>query len=77
MRIQLGALATARRIAQARIDKEAADAAVMLLGAQAWPGDVSMVAGECGHAMTGKDWVDGWRVCRNCPQLVPESDGTG
>jgi hypothetical protein len=56
------------RLAASRVDLEAAIAAVQLLGAKQVPGHPDQVMGECGHPMPGKEWIQGWRVCKTCPQ---------
>ena len=71
----------AQRLAQARLADNAAKAAIDLLGALPVRGQPDMVTGECGHPMSGRDWVDGWRVCSHCPQeplfdLPAASQGT-
>lgn len=56
------------RLAESRVELAAAEAAVHLLGATMVPGHPDSVMGECGHAMPGQEWIDGWRVCKLCPQ---------
>jgi len=62
------------RLAESRMRVAAAEAAVMLLGATPFGGDPELVEGECGHAMPGREWIHGWRVCRGCPQEPLISD---
>lgn len=58
----------AERIAGRRMEYAARETAVALLGAHTVTGDPYSVMGECGHPMTGQEWIDGWRVCKTCPQ---------
>ena len=56
------------RLAASRVELAAAQAAVQLLGAHFVAGHYDLVMGECGHPMPGTEWIQGWRVCKTCPQ---------